>query len=144
MSRPAGPYVLDASVGIKLFVPESGSEQVRAMLGPSLLGLAEALLVPGFFYAECANILWKKVRSEAYPEEAARENLIGLRKMALVVTPTRDLATDALEVACQYDCSVYDACYLALSERKGIPLLTADHKLVEMLQGAPFQIAVLG
>jgi predicted nucleic acid-binding protein len=50
------------------------------------------------------------------------------------------LASDALQVAITHSISAYDACYVALSHRLGLPLVTADDALIRKLTGAPFTI----
>lgn len=136
--------VVDASVGAKLFLEEKGSDIAEALLKNSVADPLQSLFVPDIFFVECANVLWKRVRPGDYSEHQARWDLADLRSMRFRVVPTGELVESALAIACQYGISVYDACYVALSRDEDIPLLTADHKLVEMLQGAPFQIAVLG
>jgi hypothetical protein len=55
-------YVLDASVGIKLFIDEEFSDKVQRLFS----GLAEdpeaEIYVPDLYYIECANILLKYTR----------------------------------------------------------------------------------
>ena len=46
--------VIDASVGIQWVVKEAGSVRAVKLLDRSPV-------VPGLFFAECANIRWKKV-----------------------------------------------------------------------------------
>jgi predicted nucleic acid-binding protein len=135
---------LDASVAVKLVLDEEGSSAARSVLARSQADPYQFMTVPDLFFAECASVLWKRVRRGMFPSLAARQALNRLERLRLIVVPTRGLATDALAIACHYGCAVYDACYLALSERKRIPLLTADRQLVQMLEGAPFAIAVLG
>jgi len=57
-------YVVDASVGIKWFVPEIHSDAARRLLTEDSI-----LLVPDLFFPEIGNILWKRVRrGEDTPE----------------------------------------------------------------------------
>ena len=49
--------VIDASVAIKWVVPEAGTEEAVELLGRG------GLVAPDLLFAECANILWKKVRN---------------------------------------------------------------------------------
>jgi len=49
----------------------------------------------------------------------------------------------ALEIACLHSVTAYDACYIALAERNGVPLLTADTRLAEALSGGSFKIVTL-
>ena len=59
-SRPR--YVVDASVGIKLFVEEEFSERVQALFSHLDADPSAELFVPDLFYIECANILLKNTR----------------------------------------------------------------------------------
>ncbi|MEH2024315.1 type II toxin-antitoxin system VapC family toxin [Nostoc sp.] len=52
-------YVLDASVAIKWFVLEVHSDKARRLLTSNY-----TFLVPDFFFAEVANVLWKRVRRQ--------------------------------------------------------------------------------
>jgi len=54
----------------------------------------------------------------------------------LPTTPTADLMAQALKLAFVYNITAYDACYLALAELHGIPLLTADIRLQNSLKGS--------
>ncbi|MBI2266817.1 MAG: type II toxin-antitoxin system VapC family toxin [Armatimonadetes bacterium] len=87
--------------------------------------------------------LCKQNRSN-YPEDLAGENLADLKGLKLFVTPTAELMERALEIACAHRITAYDACYAALAEMKGIPLLTADDRLVEALGGSLCRIRALG
>lgn len=49
-------YVVDASVAIKLYVPEVHSAQAIRFFSD-----AHELIVPEFMLAEVANIVWKKI-----------------------------------------------------------------------------------
>jgi predicted nucleic acid-binding protein len=56
--------VIDASVAVKWVVPEPGSERAELLLD-------RGLVAPDLLFAECANILWEKVRrGELTTEEA--------------------------------------------------------------------------
>ena len=48
-------YVVDASVAIKLYVPEIHSDRAIRFFSDE-----HELIVPEFMLAECANIVWKK------------------------------------------------------------------------------------
>jgi len=56
-------FIVDASVGVKWFVPEVHSAEARAWKT-----LPDNLNVPAFFFdLEIASILWKKVRRGPQP-----------------------------------------------------------------------------
>jgi predicted nucleic acid-binding protein len=62
--------------------------------------------------------------------------ILDLQKLALISTPTQLLATEALAIAGSLDVTAYDACYLALSDRFALPLVTADEALVRKAGGS--------
>lgn len=135
--------VIDASIGIKLFLQEDGSQDVRGLFERSILHSDECLFVPDLFFIECANILWKKVqRGEISPSFAA-DSLADLADLSIPSTPTSDLMNQALEIACAFNVTAYDACYIALAAVIGIPLLTADTRLADIMKGSNYDIAVL-
>jgi predicted nucleic acid-binding protein len=135
--------VVDASVGIRIFLPEEHSVEIRAWFGSSLAQKNPQLLVPDLFFAECANILWKRVQRGQYDSESAKANIADLRALDLVSTPCADLAERALEIACLYGITAYDACYAALSESADAPLITADLRLRNRLL-KQFNVLLLG
>jgi predicted nucleic acid-binding protein len=138
-----GDCVVDASVGIKLFLAEDLSDQADRLFG-RLAGAPPArFYVPDLFYVECANILWKYVRRFGYPSQNARQDVADLRALALLTVSTADLLDAALELALSYDITVYDACYAALAGRLDLPLMTADDAMARKLAGSGVQIHML-
>ena len=137
------PCVVDASVGIRLFLPEEHAEQVQKLFESALDDPTDTIFVPDLFFIECANVLWKKVRRGEYSQDMARQNLADLRALGLPTTPTSELMARALEIACEHGVTAYDACYVALAEMKEAPLLTADSRLRDALTGA-FDVTLLG
>ena len=86
-----GDCVVDASVGIKLFVEEEFSD-VADRLFQALAGDPTVrFYVPHLFFVECANILWKYVRRFGYPPENARQDVADLQALALLTVSTADL-----------------------------------------------------
>ena len=54
----------------------------------------------------------------------------------LTITSADVLLVSAYELAVTHRRTVYDALYLALSQREGCPYVTADEKLVNAIGGA--------
>ena len=135
-----GDCVVDASVGIKLFLEEEGADIVDQVFS----GLGEdppvRLYVPDLFYIECANILWKYVRRFAYPVEDARDDLQALRLLQLETITTERLLAGAFDLAVTHEMTVYDACYVALAAMLELPLLTADERLFNKLKDQKYDI----
>jgi predicted nucleic acid-binding protein len=140
MTVPGLDCVVDASVGIKLCIAEPLSDVADALFALAADSPPVELYVPDLFYVECANILWKHAQRSGLPPAKALQDIQRLCALRLHRTPTADLAADALQVALDHSISAYDACYVALSHRLGVPLVTADDALVRKLAGAPVNI----
>lgn len=126
-------YVLDASIAIKWFVPEIYSDVARRLLASN-----HTFLVPDFFFAEVANVLWKRVRRGEDTAENARQTLADLDTVPLEVYLSRPLMPLALEIALQKDRAVYDCLYLALAVTQQCQMVTADEKFCNALQNSNF------
>ena len=135
-----GDCVVDASVGIKLFLAEDLSDAADRLFSQLTVSPPARLYVPDLFYVECANILWKYARRFGYPPENARQDVADLRTLALVTVSTADLLEPALELALAYEITVYDASYAALARQLGLPLVTADAPLARKLVGSDVDI----
>ena len=144
MTELPRPCVVDASVAIKLFLPEAHSEIVQRFVREAVSGDKSLLYVPDFFFIECANVLWKRVRRGEYPEETALRDLAYLSEIDLPTTPSSELMERSLQLACLYGITAYDACYAALSEQLDLPLLTADMRLAHLLSKAGLKVVALG
>jgi predicted nucleic acid-binding protein len=140
MTVPAGDCIVDASVGVKLCITEPLSAEAVALFALAGAPLPIELYVSDLFYVECANILWKHVQRSGHPVGKAQQDVQQLCLLRLHRTATADLASDALQIALAHAISAYDACYVALSRRLGLPLVTADGALIRKLAGAPFTI----
>lgn len=122
-------YVIDASVAVKWFVPEPHSREAAALLDPTL-----TLHAPDLLFAEVSNALWKKTRRRELRPSEARLVLRGLASVPLQVTPIRQLAAGALDLALEAGCTLYDAVYLALAVHHDCRLVTADQRLGRLIR----------
>jgi predicted nucleic acid-binding protein len=143
MSKPL-VCVVDASVAIKLFVAEPLSDRADALFEHLAANPPGQFYVPDLFFAECANILWKHVRRFGYPSESALQDVADLRALALRSVSTADLIAEALTIALAHDVTAYDACYVALAQQLGVPVVTADEALVRKLAGTVHDLQWLG
>lgn len=132
--------VVDASVGIKLYISEPLSERADALFMQLSIDPVAELVVPDLFYIECTNSLWKHVRRTSLPTTRARQAVAELAKLTLRVVSTHELMTEALDIALSETISAYDACYVALSHRLGMPCVTADERLARQLAGTSFDV----
>ena len=136
--------VVDASVGIKLFLVEPLSDRADALFAHLTAMPPARFYVPDLFFIECTNILWKYVRRFGYPPEAAGQDVADLTRLPLQVVSTADLAEAALALAVAHEITAYDAAYVALTRRLSLPLVTADEALARHLAGADLDVRWLG
>ena len=135
--------VVDASVGIKLFLVEDLSDKAHRLLNGLTSDPPARFYVPDLFYTECANILWKYVRRFGYPSENARQDVVDLQALALRTVSTADVLEPALDLALTYEITVYDASYAALAQQLDMPLITADLALTRKLEQSSVDVQAL-
>ena len=128
--------VLDASVGIKLFIEEEFSDKVQRLFSKLAEDPQAEIHVPDLFYIECANILLKYTRRYNRPLEDSLKDIQDLNDLALKSTYTSELIEDALELAHEKKLTAYDACYAVLARRLALPLVTDDRPLAEAVDWA--------
>ncbi len=136
--------VVDASVGIKLFLVEPLADRADLLFASLALTPPAHLYVPDLFYLECANILWKYVQRFGYSPEAARQDVADLVQLPMQVAPAAGLAEAALALALEHGITAYDAAYVALAQKLSLPLVTAGEALVRRLDGSGLEVRWLG
>ena len=77
--------VVDASVGIKLFLVEPLADRADVLFASLAATPPARLYVPDLFFVECTNILWKYVRRFGYSPEAAQQDVADLVRLPLQV-----------------------------------------------------------
>jgi predicted nucleic acid-binding protein len=130
--------VLDASVVARWIVGDPGEPltiAARAMREEVRLRRTEAH-VPELLFPEVGNVLWKAVRFSGHDRGAAVSALATLPELGLQIHPHGPIASLALELACQRGISVYDSTYVVLARVLGLPLITADLRLVRAMAAA--------
>ncbi len=136
MSEVVLRCVLDASVGIKLFIEEELSDKVQRLFTRLAEDSRAEIHVPDLFYIECANILLKYTRRYKRPLEDSLADIEDLSKLALETTSTAELIEDALSLANEKNLTAYDACYAVLAQKLELPLVTADAPLASAVEWA--------
>jgi len=135
-------YVIDASVLVKLVVPEDGSDKMHTLAALHRAGTIR-LLTPDFALTECANVLGRYARRTGTPPEDMQEAFQILCQLGIEEVAHRGLVEDSLTLAMQHDRAVYDVLYLTLARKEGIALITADERFVNALKLRGFAIILL-
>jgi predicted nucleic acid-binding protein len=131
-------YIVDASVGIKWFVPEIDADIAQRLQTPT-----HQILVPTFFDVEVANIVWKKRRRGELSRPEADAILAQLPALPITRHAELPLLGSAFDIADQCQRTVYDCLYLALAVREGGMHVSADERFVNSLAGTPWAAFVL-
>ena len=130
--------VLDASVGVKWFVPEVLSSEARLWrTAPD-----ELHTLAFFFDLEIANILWKKMRRAEITRAEADVVFGQLAPLPLIRHAEGPLLISAFDLADRTQRTVYDCMYLALAVQLGGRMVTADQRLCNSLAGTPWSANV--
>jgi predicted nucleic acid-binding protein len=136
--------VVDASVGIKLFLIEPLSDRTDALFAHLADEPPSRFYVPDLFFVECTKILWKYVRRFGYPADAAQQDVAHLTRLPLQVVSTVALAEAALELSAQHGSTAYDSAYVALAQQLSLPLVTADEALARRFENTSLNVRFLG
>ena len=115
--------VLDASVAVKWFRAEPGSEDARELLRQH--GSGEVMItVPSLFVYEFAGVA-TRLLDPGERDELWRRFL----SWRIVVREVGDgLMSDSMRIADRLGCSLYDAVAPALAESLDAPLVSADRR----------------
>ncbi len=104
----------------------------------SCLTAWRSVVVPSLWFLEIANTLLKLERTRRIPAGHRRKALAELAKLSPQVddAPAVSAFTAVSDVAEKYGLSVYDAAFLELALRRGVPLASRDQPLVEAAKKA--------
>ena len=123
--RPGERLVIDASVAVKWVVPEPDSDRAEALLD-------HALGAPDLLFAECANVLWKKVRRGELSKDEADIGAQTLEQADIAIASTRGHLASAIAV--ELDHPAYAAVYLSVAQAAELRLVTADDRLIRKVR----------
>lgn len=126
--------VIDASVAVKWFVPESEHD-----LALSVLGSGQRLVAPELVVSETMHVLRKKIRSGDVREEQFLRAAAELPRDFDDLVPVVRITDEASRLSLKLDHGFYDCVYLALAMTSGAEFLTADEAFVRKIDQAGFR-----
>lgn len=126
-------YVLDASVALKWVLQEPGSDKAVLLREGFRRGMHD-LLAPDVFVAEIAHALARAERRNIITAPKGAVLLADLLTTMPRLNSSLPLLPEAFSIASAVRISLYDCLYVALADREQCELLTADTRLVELLQ----------
>lgn len=119
------PAVFDASVAVRAFLRAPGHKQADAAI------TRYAMVAPALIVTEVANAIWKYHR-RGDMDRATSLDVIRHFSVYPELRPDLTLQPEALQIACDYEHPVYDCLYIALARREGLPLISADKRLLAL------------
>ncbi|HLK11606.1 MAG TPA: type II toxin-antitoxin system VapC family toxin [Candidatus Binatia bacterium] len=122
---------MDASVAVKWVVEEAGSAAAAALLEQPLRWTAPRLMLAEVAGAIRRKIVAREVRT-ATGAGALRTLLAAVRQGTVELAEDEHLIADALLLSVTLSYRVPDCLYLALAEREGAALSTADVRLARL------------
>jgi predicted nucleic acid-binding protein len=138
MGRSVEKLVVDASVVIKWFIHEKGTDSALSLAESAAVGEID-LCVPDICFAECANVIWRLVAKQSVLTESQGELAASqLAELPLAAVPCRDLIATAYRMAIEKGITVYDGLYVALACAHDATLITADRRLCRKLADTPY------
>jgi len=132
-------FVIDASLAIAWCFDDEATEATRALLDRFEDNHAE---VPALWHLELANALAVGERNKRIIRARSSEFIALIGGLPIVIdehTPSLALGT-VLDLARREGLSAYDASYLELAMRRGLPLATKDNGLARAARRVGVQL----
>ncbi len=126
--------VVDTSVVVDLVAPDVGSDAPARILFGKWAATGTEPVAPSLLWVETANALLAGIRRGRWSGADADAAHARLERMPLRRSESARDQARAFELARRYDnWPVYDMVYVALAERLGTELITADQRLRDRL-----------
>ena len=131
-SGPQG-LVVDASVSAAWFLPDEATPATEAALHATA---TRDVWVPALWLLEVGNLLSRAQRRKRITADKRRD--LAMAASALRIKVDREPVTIAAldDIAARHGLSAYDAAYLELAVRLGLPLATQDQALAAAMATA--------
>lgn len=136
-STPAAVIVPDTSVVLKWYLhrQEPQRDKALSLLAAYLEGHLLLVILDLLVY-EMTNVLRYKPDWDTVRVQQAIDSFFALGLE--IMTPSASSLKRAVEIAYSYDITVYDACFIAISEQNKALFVTADMELISKIGEFPF------
>jgi predicted nucleic acid-binding protein len=124
-------YVLDANIALKWVLAEPDSPQANQLRADFQNGIHE-LIAPEVFQVEIAHALTRAERQGRIAVSQAGPLWADIMSTPPRLEASGPLLPRAIQISSAARVGVYDCLYIALAEREGCDLITADDKLVPL------------
>ena len=140
MPANAASFVVDASVSAAWFLPDEATARTEAALQATA---THNVWVPALWLLEVGNLLLSAQRRKRITADKRRE--LAAAASALHIRVDREAVTISSvdELASRHRLTAYDAAYLELALRRGLPLATQDAALAAAMVKAGVAAAEL-
>ena len=133
MAVVTGAFVVDASVSAAWFLPDEATSATEAALQATA---AQDVWVPALWLLEIGNLLLSAQRRKRITADKRRQLAAAAGALRLKVD-RQPMAIAVLdELAARLGLDAYDAAYLELALRRGLPLATLDEALAAAMAKA--------
>lgn len=132
-------FVVDCSVAARWLLPDEATAYTDAIL--DLLSEQDAI-VPALFLSEFANVFLKLSRQRRLPAELAQGAVQRFTALGMEVDRNTPDPERLFTLGNHYGLSAYDATYLELALRRGVPLACWDGDLKSAADKAGLFLAV--
>jgi predicted nucleic acid-binding protein len=126
-------YVLDSNVAVKWVLTEALSDKAQRLRDDFKNNVHE-LLSPDIFPAEVIHALTRAERQNRISPPEGGKLFADIMSSPPRFFPYQPLIPRAYVIASQAKIGVYDCLYIALSEQQNCQLVTADDRLIKVLQ----------
>jgi predicted nucleic acid-binding protein len=131
-------FVVDCSVAVRWLLPDEATPYTNAVF--DLLNTQDAI-VPSLFLSEFANVFLKLSRQRKLPQQLALGAVQRFTALGLEVDRNTPDPERLFTLAEHYGLSAYDASYLELALRRGLPLACWDGGLKAAAEKAGLFVA---
>ncbi len=126
-------YVIDTSIAVKWFCRDENDAEIALQLRQQLLDGICSITAPDLLIYELANALRHNPNFTGKDVKAALDSVF---EMGIDIREADgSVIARAVDIAFRFNVTVYDACFMALSQIEKKSFLTADSKFIKRIKG---------